>query len=398
MRIREALRGAGWLAAAAFATLSQSALAVSDAAPEVAPRASFEVLHSFDGSDGALPTSSLVLGSDGNIHGVAGFGGAEDQGTSFRMTPRGRFTLVRDFVRNRGVLRPWGLIQGSDGDYHGVSSGGGAFHDGTAYRMSSRGEVTLLHSFAYQALEGAFPISTLLEASDGYFYGTTGSAKGTSQGAIFKVSPNGAFEVLHVFRDRRDNGVGPGQMRLTQASDGHLYGVTAGGGRFGHGTAYRLTLDGTFSVLHSFDAADKGGFAPCSALVQAADGHLHGLTSGGGAHGGGTFFRLDTQGHFEVLHHFAQPVTYSGVNGDLLLARDGNFYGVARISGKAEMGSVFRLTPEGVYTRLHSFGPDPAKGRSPSAGLIEVGDGDFYGTTAQGGAFDKGTLFRLRLK
>jgi uncharacterized repeat protein (TIGR03803 family) len=97
--------------------------------------------------------------------------------------------------------------------------------------------------------------------------------------------------------------------RLLRATDGAFYGVTNSGGRYGLGTIYRITPGGTFTVVHSFDGA--GGSRPIAGLMQASDGLIYGTTSQGGdiagVGGGGTVFRIDLNGNFEVAYRFGIP-------------------------------------------------------------------------------------------
>ncbi|WP_374568099.1 choice-of-anchor tandem repeat GloVer-containing protein [Ideonella sp.] len=384
---------------AALCLPGAAAAAAAEPDPEAA-LASVKFVHSFEGPEGAEPTSALVFGGDGKIHGVTGFGGdADGGGTGFRMLPNGQLTVLHLFNKKRSARRPWGLIQGADGQYYGASGGGGEFHDsGTVYRMTPQGAVTVLHSFDYSAPEGAYPYAPLLQASDGSLYGTTCCASGKWEGGLFKVSTDGAaFKVVHQFSRTRGNVYVPDMMSLLQASDGNIYGVTQKGGAHDAGAIYRVAPDDTFEVFHSFRTDDHRGWGPATGLIEAPDGYLYGATYGGGAHGLGTFFRMGFDGRMTVLHAFHDQESNPVPN--LLLARDGNFYGVTLYGGRYGKGSVFRLTPDGAFTQLFSFGePDTTEGAWPTAGLVEAEDGVFYGTTRQGGEFGRGTIYRLRLK
>jgi uncharacterized repeat protein (TIGR03803 family) len=127
-------------------------------------------------------------------------------------------------------------------------------------------------------------------------------------------------------------------------------------------------------------------------LVQAANGDLYGTTYEGGANSAGTIFKLSPAGALTTLHSFdttdgALPV------GSLVLATNGDLYGTTWVGGTGTVGTIFRITPAGVFTSLHSF--DSTDGAVCSSGLIQATNGDLYGATYQGGANSLGTIFKI---
>ena len=145
----------------------------------------------------------------------------------------------------------------------------------------------------------------------------------------------------------------------------------------------------SFELLYGFEQLPSG---PYSALIEAQDGNFYGTTLGGGTSGRGTVFRLTPSGELTTLHSFTGPDgEYSSA--PLLEGSDGNFYGTTQFGGTSDRGTVFKLTPSGELTTLHRFtGPD---GENPLAALIESSDGNFYGTTEEGGAAEAGTVFKV---
>ena len=140
----------------------------------------------------------------------------------------------------------------------------------------------------------------------------------------------------------------------------------------------------TLTTLHSFNGGD--GRSPEAALVQGSDGNFYGTTVLGGAHLKGTVFKIDATGSLTTLHSF------SGSPGDgavpfagLVQGSDGNFYGTTASGGAFFQGTVFRMTPSGAITVLHSFNSFFSEGAVPFAALVQGSDGNFYGTTAFGG-------------
>ena len=182
---------------------------------------------------------------------------------------------------------------------------------------------------------------------------------------------------------------------LIQGPDGALYGTTNGGGQYLQGTVYRITLDGHETVLWSFGSGSDGT-NPYGALVLGSDGNFYGTTYAGGTHSGGIVYQLTPAGVETVLWNFG-TVAGDGANprAGLTLASDGNFYGTTEQGGGTGWGSVFKITPAGQESVLWSFTDDPGDAQAPWAPLIQASDGNFYGTTALGGAAGWGTAFKV---
>ena len=156
-----------------------------------------------------------------------------------------------------------------------------------------------------------------------------------------------------------------------------------------------ITVSGqTLTTLHSFNGGD--GRSPEAALVQGSDGNFYGTTPLGGAHAKGTVFKIDATGNLTTLHSFSGPPGDGAVPvGGLVQGSDGNFYGTTASGGMFFQGAVFRMTSSGAITLLHSFNSFFGEGAVPVAGLVQGSDGNFYGTTAAGGEHFQGTVFRI---
>jgi uncharacterized repeat protein (TIGR03803 family) len=359
-------------------------------------------LHSFAAQplDGANPVAALIQGSDGNLYGTTARGGANDKGTVFKMHSSGAVTSTLTTLHSfggqplEGSLLYAGLIQGSDGNFYGTTLNGGAADKGTVFKMDSSGAVTTLHSFAGQ---GANPYAGLTQGSDGNFYGTTQYGGATNKGSVFKMDPSGVVTPLHSFAG--SDGASP-TAGLIQGSDGNFYGTTFQGGANSLGTVFRMDASGTVTTLHSFAGTgpippiDFDGANPLAGLIQASDGNFYGMTNQGGANNLGTVFKMYSSGAVTTLYSFAgQPSDGATPYGELIQASDGNFYGTTNQGGANNLGTVFKMDSSGAVTTLHSFaGGD---GASPTAGLIQVSGGNFYGTTYLGGATSNGTVFKM---
>jgi uncharacterized repeat protein (TIGR03803 family) len=348
------------------------------------PSGSQTVLYSFAGGqkDGAAP-QGLIQGSDGNLYGTtlaggenictrpppAGGDGAQSGcGTVFEITLAGTESIIYFFTggADGGAPNP-GLAQTSSGDLYGTASVGGANGDGVVFQLTLTGVETVLHSFAGGTGDGATPASLIL-GSDGNFYGLTTLGGELNEGTVFSVTPAGVETLLHSFGGGRDGELP--SAPLIQGTDGNLYGTTPFGGmnsnaahecQQGCGTAFRITLAGTETVLYAFAGGNSDGANPYAALVEGSDGNFYGTTSSGGnagcAEGCGTAFTITPAGVETVLHFFG-GTSADGVSPTtgLILAPDGNFYGTTPFGGQFNVGTVFTMTPAGVETVVFSFG------------------------------------------
>jgi uncharacterized repeat protein (TIGR03803 family) len=356
----------------------------------------FTTLVSFNGENGDGPLS-LVQGTDGNLYGTTEYGGPNDAGfggTVFKVTPTGTLlTRLYSFCSLAncadGDQPGAGLVLGSDGNFYGTTSGGGIYGHGTVFKITPSGTLTTLHCF--NGTDGADPVSPLVQGSDGSFYGAAGigGAGDYDDGTLFKITPDGTLTALHSF----DGTDGYFPNALVEATDGNFYGTTERGGANDDGTVFRITPEGTLTTLASFDGTD-GGF-PVSGLIQADDGNFYGTTFGAPGTDG-SVFEINQQGTLTNLHSFdgsdgSQPYA------PLVQATDGNFYGTTSSGGSInEFGTVFKITPAGALTKLHTF--EFTDGDLPYGGLVQATNGTLYGTTFGGGVngFNSfGTVFSL---
>ncbi|MGC2111143.1 MAG: choice-of-anchor tandem repeat GloVer-containing protein [Candidatus Korobacteraceae bacterium] len=363
----------------------------------------FTSMYSFSGSDGANPEMSLVRGPDGNFYGTTANGGANNYGTVFKVTPAGALTTLYSFCSQPnctdGGYPEAPLVQASDGNFYGTTSWGGVSgaYYGTVFKITPAGALTTMYRFCTQldCPDGRMPMAGLVQGSDGNFYGTTPVGGAGCYiwgcGTVFQISPAGTFTTLHSFQEY--DGDGP-MGALVQGSDGNFYGTTTGGGAYYVGNVFTITPSGTLTSLYSFGGAADGA-NPYAGLVQASDGDFYGTTSGGGTNYDGTVFKITPSGTLTTLHSFNEAdgsVPYA----PLVQARDENFYGTTHNGGaNNSCGTVFEITPAGTLTTLHSFGG--ADGKLPYGGLVQTPSGFLYGTTSGGGGYNDGTIFRLGL-
>jgi uncharacterized repeat protein (TIGR03803 family) len=286
--------------------------------------------------------------------------------------------------------------------------------------------LTTLYNFCSQGgascTDGGNPEAPLLQATDGSFYGTTniGGSSGPSCpnpggcGSVFRLTPSGALTTLYSFCAEGTTGCSGGmypQQPLIQANDGDLYGTTTWGGSGGHncnntvagcGAAFKITLDGTLTPLHSFCSASgcPDGAYPWGALVQGADGNFYGTTNRGGANWRdlGTVFEMTPAGTVTTLYSFGARGGFADGStpvAGLVQAEDGNLYGTTGEGGSGAhcpvlggCGTIFRITPNGTLTTLYNFCSQSGctDGAIPQGALMQGVDGSLYGATLFGGS------------
>jgi uncharacterized repeat protein (TIGR03803 family) len=267
---------------------------------------------------------------------------------------------------------------------------------------------TTLDSF--DGTDGSFPYAGLAQA--GNLYGTTVSGGANGEGTVFTMTQSGNLTTLHSFLYYTDGELP--YAGLVQGRDGNFYGTTyAGGTNNAGGTIFKITPSGKLTALYSFcsevvNGNCTDGSSPDAGLVQDTFGNFYGTTSQGGASGNcgevgcGTVFKITPSGKLKTLHRFQRTdglYPYAG----LVQATNGNFYGTTTEGGANTTdcggfgcGTVFKITPSGKLKTLHSFAGYPKDGARPEAGLIQATNGNLYGTTQAGGANGSaGTVFKI---
>jgi uncharacterized repeat protein (TIGR03803 family) len=286
---------------------------------------------------------------------------------------------------------PWyvTLVQGTDGALYGTTYNGGSKAMGTVFKVTTTGTIKVLHSFAGGAHDGESPTGGLTLGSDGNFYGTAQQGGTAAQGVVFKITPAGAITILHNFSSTTDGAFPWGPPIL--ASDGNFYGTTSGGGKGGSGLLYKITSSGTYTTVYTFTPAV--GTSPIASPTQGTDGYLYVPVSLSGVNYCGSIVKLSTAGVLNSSYAFPCGNGGSFPIGPLVQASNGNFYSTTQDGGADNEGTIYQATTGLAVTILYSFGTSFGDGQLPSAGLLLATDGNYYGSTAEGGSFDDGTLF-----
>ena len=358
-----------------------------------------ESFYTFNGTDGSYPVGELTQGSDSAIYGTTRLSGAFGFGTVFRITLDGQLTTLHQFTFGDDGGEPnGGLVQGQDGAFNGAAAGGtfnntcGSLGCGVIFKITADGTFTTLHLF--NGSDGELP-NPLIQADDGNFYGTTFLGGSNHLGTIFKMTPDGTVTSLYSFTGNAD--AAEPYAGLVQASNGFFYGTTSAYGQGGRGAVFAITAEGVLTVLHTFNPGSDGS-RPHAGLLQASDGNLYGTTQSGGSNERGTVFVISPHANLRIFHNFVLNRDRAAYpEAPLLQLNDGNFYSTTYLGGKSGFGTVYKVNSAGRLSVIASFGGE-GTGEYPLAGLLRASDGNLYTSVSLGGNIcGCGTLVRLRL-
>jgi len=344
--------------------------------------ATFAKLMDFEYATGYYPHGSLLVGQDGNLYGMTYKGGANNVGTLFSYDYRhGHFTKLNDFDAINGGDPLGDLVQTPSGELFGMTSDGGSSNGGVIFcfdPISGRYRKVL----DFLGANGGNPYGNLVAGPDGKYYGSTFQGGISNAGVIFSFNDStGQYTKLKDF-GADANGQEP-SGNLLWAINGKIYGMTAFGGANNDGVIYSLNPDLTgYAKLVDFDSA--GGVNPFGSLIQVTGGKLYGLTSKGGALGGGTIFSFDPGSATMSKIYDFDPRLGDNPYGSLLEAADGKLYGLTSNGGQYGYGSLFDFDPHAfTYTKLVDF--NHQNGANPFGSLVQSSNGRLYGLTSQGG-------------
>lgn len=351
---------------------------------KITPAGKLTTLYSFcaqDGCpDGSNPYAGLVQGASGLFYGTTFVGGAYGAGTIFRISSSGELTTLYSFCAQTGCTdgsNPYAsLVQGADGNFYGTTYTSGAYDAGTVFKITPGGALTRLYSFCGQTncTDGATPYSGLVQGTDRYFYGTTIGGGATGYGEVFKITSQGALTTLYSFCAQTNcaDGAAP-YSGLVQATDGFFYGTTEAEGANLTGTIFKISSGGTLTTLFTFCNGTYcyDGGPSLGGLLQATDGNFYGVTWMGGTSDDGTLFRLS-----EFLSPFVETRPVSNEVGKLVFILGTNLTGSSGVSfggaaatfkvvssseitttvpSGATTGSITVTTPGGALTSEQTF-------------------------------------------
>lgn len=360
------------------------------------PAQNFTTLKSFTGgSDGSFPLAGLIQDSAGNLYSTTDSGGDVTGdcapygcGLVYRLNPDGTETVLHTFEDSDGAGPSAPVTRDKQGNIYGTTTGGGSGNGshGTVFRISPAGKETL-YSFI-GGTDGCTPYQGVIVGEAGNLYGTTlscGSSRG--YGTIFKIDAAGRFTLLHSFAG--SDGANPQYGHLTMDNAGNLYGVANFGGARNSGVVYELSSSGKYTVLYSFKGG-ADGWGPLGTVLRDNAGNLYGTTALGGPGNNGTIWKVTPAGQESILHTFGGPVGCAP-SGGLTPDSQGNLYGVTSNCGSSNEGVLYKLSRDRTLTVLHSFAG--SGGALPFGEVLRTSTGRLYGTTGDGGADNNGTIW-----
>jgi uncharacterized repeat protein (TIGR03803 family) len=403
----------GWCVRACVALVFCAACATGARAQTLVTLYNF-CSHS-DCADGATPSAALIQATNGSLYGSTLSGGTANDGTLFKMTTSGELSLLYDFCSaancTDGSLPNSPLVLGPDGNFYGTTTQGGPSGGGAFFDITLSGQFTAIGSGFGGTNAPGDPLG-LFAGTDGNFYGATALGGYRGRGTVFGLTPSGSLKTLYDFCKTSpcaSGGAFP-EGGLVEGMDGNYYGTTTQGGngadcqdaKTGCGTIFRITTGGTLTVLYDFcsQTGCSDGFDPVAPMIQGVDGNFYGTTAqggidncsslGSGDDGCGTVFKIGSGG-YQVLYSFCPEsgCTDGAIpQAGLVQASDGNFYGTTALGGAGGEGTIFKISPGGTFTLLYTFCSlsDCADGGEPGAALIQDTNGKLYGTTTVGGS------------
>ena len=298
-----------------------------------------------------------------------------------------------------GIGFPQIMSQGRDGNLYSTISNAGSHNVGSVYTMTTAGTPTTVYNFCSltSCTDGQYAFGGVTLGFDGNFYGTTQGGGSHGVGSVFKITPTGTLTTLWNFANGADESVPTWTTALSK--DNNMYGVSFGQYVGQYGAFFKVTTsNGAFKALKDFGYSN--GATP-NLPIQGTDGNFYGTTQAGGdatCHCG-VVYKATAAGAITVLHKFKGfPNDGYWPHGLLVQGNDGNFYGTTYQGGAHNQGSVFKITPTGTFTLLYSFfygGGTSFDPTLPEAGLTLGPDGNFYGVGTGGGSKGAGAIFKI---
>jgi uncharacterized repeat protein (TIGR03803 family) len=272
------------------------------------------------------------------------------------------FTDLAYFNGNNGQAPLGSVIQATDGNFYGITMSGGTYGYGNVFQLTPAETLSSIYSFCSQAncADGLNPRSGPILGSDGNLYGVTYfGGNSTSAGTFYKMTISGKITTLYSFCPTSPCADGQGPNGVVQASNGNFYGTTYTCAKSCGGTIFEITSAGNFKLLYRFCSRANcvDGANPTFPPIQASNGNFYGTTFWGGADGGGVVYEMTPAGTYKVLYNFCSFGCRGGSN-PTSIAQDanGNLFGTTNSGGSYGLGNIFEITTTNQYIVLHWLG------------------------------------------
>lgn len=359
----------------------------------------YSVLYSFknNGKDPSNVYAALIVDSSGNLYGASNNGGSKGFGSVFKVSKSGALTVLHSFQGSPDGTNPQAsVIRDSVGNLYGTTLYGGQSDAGAVFKISpSNQETILFNAFEKNGTNGGYPFGVVRDSA-GNLYGTTLQGGTYYSGVAFKLDTSNQFTIVNDFCSGGPPDCPDGSEPLSLiASGGNYYGVTEYGGTLGFGTVFEMTPQGVETVLHTFQGSD--GQLPNGSLRQDTKGNLYGVTLNGGTNNGGTLFKQPKAGGpVTTLYNFGSlPNCADGCfpGGPVAIDKSGNIYGIAHASVgyTPAQAVVWELNTAGKESIVYTFDSTV----DIIAGIIIDSAGNLYGTTDSGGNANLGVVYKL---
>jgi uncharacterized repeat protein (TIGR03803 family) len=353
----------------------------------------YTILYSFTGgADGSGPIAGVVVDAAGNLYGTTYSGGAQGYGVVFKLNAAGQESVLHSFMgagASDGANPFAGVTEDAAGNLYGTTYGGGAGLAGVVYKLAPSGQETVLCSFGGSCKGGAPFAGVVLDAA-GNIYGAAGSV-------VYELNPVGSFTELAY--------IGGNTLLCGIARDsvGDLYITSNGGEALSHwkyGAVFKLVAGGKADLLYQFDGGQVAGGTSlpgssgqnASVVVDSA-GNLYGTSPLAGT--AGIVYEIEASGTVKKLYDF-KPAQGGATPRSGLTLHAGNFYGTAEFGGGgANAGVVYKLSPAGQETVLYTFKGGKTDGADPEYNVVVDQAGNLYGVTIHGGTYNQGTVYKL---
>ena len=344
-------------------------------------------------------TGSLMQASNGLLYGMAAQGGANSDGSLFSfdpLHPANPPVDLFDFNGTNGISNGGSLMQASNGLLYGITFSGGLFSEGVLFSFdpSPANPNPYIDAADFNSTDGANAVGGLIQASNGLLYGMTAGGGVNSAGIIFSFDPanpaNPPADLFDFNYNNADNGIVI-DASLMQASNGKVYGMTAQGGINNAGVLFSFDRStNTYTDLVIFNGAN--GKYPTGSFMQASNGILYGMAVAGGSNNQGVLYSFDpTSNTYTDLFDFNGSANGGGPRGSLMQASNGLLYGMTLQGGANGYGVIFSFdpaNPANAPVDLHDF--DNTNGAYPYGNLMQATNGKLYGMTADGGTSTNG--------
>ena len=350
------------------------------------------ILYTFAQAGGVHPTSGLISDGQGNFYGTA----SGSSGLVYEVDDAGSFTSLYTIQAPSEIgvaVSP--LTLDSQGNLYGNVFGDLPPTLKQTFQVSPAGTYKVLSA------TGGLPAGVVLNAQDNvYAPSCITHAEQPTICSLIEITPSGTVSTLHTFPKNAP------LLGMANDARGNFYSTLENGGA-GQNlafTIYKTTPTGQTTVLQTF--VDLHNVTFPSFLTAGANGNLYGMTGDGGPSHNGTIFKLTPAGKLTTLFNF------NGTNGSFgyndtgcttelqegpVLDATGNLYGATPSGGSYGLGTVFKLSPTGVFTTLYNFGGSATDGSIPN-GVTLDNSGNLYGTTCSGGGSNgSGIVFKITM-